>query len=139
MCYYRAAPQLTQYLDSQNLAKPKTDKKGKKGKDADRSGGTGDASQLIDMTDFVNAASTSNSNHLVPSNNGLAAMPPPNGGSVSSTPAPRAGFTKVGSFVAHPAAAPAESSNNAPMLGGSIRLKRKAEDEGLNTPPTKRR
>ena len=61
--------------------------------------------------------------------------------SSNASPAPRAGFTKVGSFV--PATVvPVSSGGGSPAGGGfktAISLKRKAEDEGTNTPPAKRR
>jgi hypothetical protein len=116
----RAAPAVSQYLDDHPLTKTKAEKKAaKKGKDAEKNP---ESAALIDMTDFVTAPGQLNT----PSN---------------ASPAPRAGFTKVGSFV--PAAVvPVSSGTGSPAGGGfkaSISLKRKAEDEGMNTPPTKRR
>lgn len=116
----RAAPAVSQYLDDQPLTKSKAEKKAaKKGKDAEKNA---DSAALIDMTDFVTALGQPSA-------------------SSNASPAPRAGFTKVGSFV--PAAVvPVSSGSGSPAGGGfkaAISLKRKAEDEGMNTPPTKRR
>jgi U4/U6.U5 tri-snRNP-associated protein 1 len=76
---------------------------------------------MIDVTHFVAAAPTVVS------------------GESSQTPAPRAKFAPVGSFVAHPAGT--SSGDATPITGGRIalNLKRKAEDEGTGTPPSKKR
>jgi hypothetical protein len=116
----RAAPAVSQYLDDQPLTKTKAEKKaGKKGKEGEKNT---DSAALIDMTDFVTAPGQPST-------------------SSNASPAPRAGFMKVGSFV--PAAViPLSSGGGSPSGSGfkaAISLKRKAEDEGMNTPPTKRR
>ena len=109
-----------QFIESPNLTKPKAEKRNKKAKDAEMA-------PMIDVTHFVAAAAP--------------ALVAPNGTATASvsatTPAPRAKFAPVGSFVAHPA-----SGEVSPVPGGSriaLSLKRKAEDNGTGTPPSKRR
>jgi U4/U6.U5 tri-snRNP-associated protein 1 len=109
-----------QYIESPNLTKPKAEKK-KKSKDAE-------TAQMIDVTHFVASAAPA-----------LAAPDVAASASKSATtPAPRAKFAPVGSFVAHPT-----SGEASPTPGGgskiALSLKRKAEDDGTGTPPSKRR
>lgn len=122
--YFSAAPDLGQYVETPNLVKPKAEKK-KKGKDADKNTGPG---PLVDVTHFVNPVA------LAPTDNGAA-----NGISNGAGATPRARFAPVGSFVAHPAYNGGETSP-APLGGRvALSLKRKAEDEGTGTPPSKKR
>jgi U4/U6.U5 tri-snRNP-associated protein 1 len=117
---YRAAPQMGQYIESPNLTKPKAERK-KKMKDAE-------TAPMIDVTHFVASAAPA---LVAPDATGSSSIG-------ATTPAPRAKFAPVGSFVAHPA-----SGDASPVPGGGSRialsLKRKAEDDGTGTPPSKRR
>lgn len=117
---YRAAPQLAPYTESPNLTKPKAEKKGKKAKEAE-------TAAMIDVTYFASAAAPA----LVAPSAATAAS------TGTTTPAPRAKFAPVGSFVAHPA-----SGEASPVPSGgriALNLKRKADDDGTGTPPSKRR
>ncbi|PVG04430.1 SART-1 protein [Serendipita vermifera] len=112
-----AAPQLGQYLESPNLTKSKAEKK-KKAKEVEK---PLEPAPMIDVTHFVAAAPTATT------------------GDSSQTPVPRAKFAPVGSFIAHPAGT--SSGDATPITGGrlALNLKRKAEDEGTGTPPSKKR
>jgi len=83
---------------------------------------------MIDVTHFVaSAAPALVSQDAAASSSKSAAIP-----------VARAKFAPVGSFVSHPA-----SGEASPVPGGGSRialsLKRKAEDDGTGTPPSKRR
>ncbi|KZV88906.1 hypothetical protein EXIGLDRAFT_163275 [Exidia glandulosa HHB12029] len=109
-----AVPQAEAFLEQPNLAK-KLDKKGK-GKP-----GATPTPATPDITGFT------------------AAQPLPVGtASVASSPAPRAGFKRIGTM----SSAPAPESPTPAVGEGTkvaLSLKRKAADEGSGTPPAKRR
>ncbi|KAH7098275.1 SART-1 protein [Auriculariales sp. MPI-PUGE-AT-0066] len=117
-----AVPQAEAFLDQPNLSKKLADKKRGKGDSAVNIG-------TPDITSFTAAQPL-----LV---SGTA--------SAGASPAPRAGFKRVGSFAPVSSATPAGDATPAPASGAgdgakvTFGLKRKAADEGQDTPPTKRR
>ncbi|KAG8977577.1 hypothetical protein FRB90_008756 [Tulasnella sp. 427] len=135
-----AVPQLEEYLDNAALSKAS---KTTKGKGKKKESGTKTPVQMVDMTAFASANS-----HLAP---GIVPLPlSSNVSSAEGSPAPpptiKPGFVRISSatdsFVPTPsgsgAATPLTGERPKFTLGSLGSLKRKAKDEGTETPPSKR-
>ena len=118
----RAVPQASEFLDAQPLAKGKTEKtkKKKEGKIAQKSAESGfmtvPAPQL----------------HLM--SNGTSPGP-----SMSTSPAPKPGFSRISTMVDSPSQEGTPAPGERPKVAFGLGAKRKADEEATATPPSKRR
>lgn len=117
-------PQATDFLEPQPLSKGKTEKTKKK-----REGKGKGAAE--DNGDFITLPAPQL--HLMDAAG-------PSIGSASGSPAPRAGFSRIGSVaVDTPSPGATPGSNERSKVAFGFGTKRKATDEGAGTPPSKRR
>ncbi|KAF8656215.1 hypothetical protein AX16_002651 [Volvariella volvacea WC 439] len=129
-----AVPQVADFLDTQPLAKGKTEKTKKK-KEAAANKAKASHEQGF-MTVPAPAIQSSFSNGASPGPSGSGAHT-----SASNSPAPRAGFSRISSVVE----APSQSSTPGPAATSGVKVafgfgaKRKAGEEPSGTPPPKRR
>lgn len=133
-------PQLEEYLDNAALSKAA---KATKGKGKKKDAGTKTPVQAVDMTAFATANS-----HLAP---GIVPLPlSSTASSAEGSPAPpvmmKPAFTRISSAAESAVPTPSGSGGASPLGTSGERtkvkigfgLKRKALDEGVETPPPKR-
>ncbi|KAF9223389.1 SART-1-domain-containing protein [Gyrodon lividus] len=131
-----AVPQASEFLDPQPLSKGKTEKTKSKKKDAAKSG----IPQTLDSTGFITlpAPQVNGSFSASPAPSGFSSVVPTNA-SGSPAPALKPGFSRISSAVDTP------SQGSTPVTGERTKVafgfgsKRKAAEDFLDVPATKRR
>ncbi|KAJ6619769.1 SART-1 family-domain-containing protein [Mycena sp. CBHHK59/15] len=120
-----AVPQAAEFFDAQPLSKGKTEKTKKKKE--------GKAAQSTD-SGFMTLPAPQLQNLMASAN----ASPGPSSGINSSSPAPKAGFSRISSAVDSPSQTGADGKERSKVTFG-FGMKRKAGEEAQGTPPAKRR
>ncbi|KAF9238499.1 SART-1 family-domain-containing protein [Melanogaster broomeanus] len=131
-----AVPQASEFLDPQPLSKGKTERTKSKKKEATKS----NAPQTLDSTGFITlpAPQANGSVNASPVPSGFSSVLPTNG-SGSPAPAMKPGFSRISSAVDTP------SQSSTPVTGERTKVafgfgsKRKAAEDFLDAPPSKRR
>lgn len=124
---YSAVPQASEFLDPPTLSKGKTEKTKNKKKGA----GKDQSPSVIDMTGFT----------ALPISRALSSSPGPGPGSRTESPAPsmmKSSFSRVSEPLSG-AGTPVNGASERTKVAFGFGMKRKADEDGLGTPPSKRR
>ncbi|KIJ62825.1 hypothetical protein HYDPIDRAFT_156925 [Hydnomerulius pinastri MD-312] len=131
-----AVPQASEFLDPQPLSKGKTEKSKSKKKDATKS----NASSTLDSTGFITlpAPQANGSIAASPAPSGFSSVLPMNG-SGSPAPAAKPGFSRISSAADTPFQSGTPVPGERTKVAFGFGSKRKAAEDFLDAPPTKRR
>ncbi|OAX39563.1 SART-1-domain-containing protein [Rhizopogon vinicolor AM-OR11-026] len=131
-----AVPQASEFLDPQPLSKGKTEKTKSKKKDSGKGGGA----QLLDSTGFMTLPAPQLQSHVnsqSPAPSGFSSLMPANGS--ISPPAMKPGFSRISSAADTPTQTGTPVPSERTKVAFGFGSKRKAAEDFMGQPPTKRR